>query len=65
MKKAFTIIELIFVIVILAILSAIAVPKLKQLDKPIKSDITFESEKQKAIQKHSGQPVKTSTQENW
>lgn len=63
MKKAFSMIELIFVIVIIGILSSIAIPKFI-------AKTTFEAEKAKAIQKHqvggsSNSNRSSNTSENW
>ena len=54
MKKAFTMIELIFVSIILGILLGVVMPKMNQGN--------FEDEKQKAIQKHQ---TDQSTTEKW
>ncbi len=61
MKKAFTLIEFIFVLVIVGILAAAVVPK---IESAINEAENFKTEKAKAIQKHTGKPS-TTTKENW
>ncbi len=59
--KAFTMIELIFIIIILGILTAIAVPALQDIN----SKTPFQEEKDKGIQKQSVEDRQNDTRENW
>ena len=52
-RKAFTIIELMFIVVIIGILTAIVVPKLE------------ENAKDKVVQKQSVEERQNNTRENW
>ncbi len=61
-KRGFSMIELIFVIIIIGILTAIVVPKLHESN----SDTTFQEETAKAVQKHgTAEDQAKITRENW
>ncbi len=61
-RKAFTVIELIFIVVILSLVAAVVAPKLKNTISSTEA-ASFKAEKAKAIAKHSN--TYTPTKENW